>query len=285
MNAKLIIGIHGLNNKPEPDILRNWWMAAISEGISRNCQGQKIEVDFELAYWADVMYSAPKTLAEEAESYVAAGGSGPLPRAGMSIRRMAEARIEEGVGKVLEKVFGTPLAETVVRDAVETRAPDLHRYKHHRAKRDAVRERLREPLRAAHARGRQIMLIAHSMGSIIAYEVLRDAGRTLPGLQVSHFVTMGSPLGLTEVKEIVAGPLLVPECVARWSNFADPRDRVARWDTCLSEDYRASGSGVTISDHLVINGYLSPSGGANPHKIYGYLRTPEVSDLIAGFAR
>lgn len=127
------------------------------------------------------------------------------------------------------------------------------------------------------------MLIAHSMGSIIAYEVLRDAGRALPGLQISRFVTAGSPLGLAAVKEIVAAPLRVPECVARWSNFADPRDRVARWDTCLSEDYRANSSGVTISDQLVINGYVSPSGKPNPHKIYGYLRTPEISELIAGF--
>lgn len=244
-----------------------------------------MDVDFELAYWADVMHPAPVAPAEEKEPYVAAGGSGPLPRAGMSIGTIAAARIEEGVGKVLEKVFGAPVAEDVVRDAVETRAPDLHRYRHHRAPRNAVRERLREPLRAAHASGRQIMLIAHSMGSIIAYEVLRDAGRALPGLRISHFVTVGSPLGLAAVKEIVAGPLRVPECVARWSNFADPRDRVARWDTCLSEDYRANGSGVTISDHLVINGYVGPSGKPNPHKIYGYLRTPEISELIAGFAR
>jgi hypothetical protein len=283
MSAKLVIGIHGLNNKPEPDILRSWWTASIAEGISRNCQGQKVDVDFVLAYWADVVYPAPVAPAEVAEPYVAAADSGPLRRAG-SIGSVAAARIQEGVGKVLEKVFGAPVAEDVVRDAVETRAPDLHRYKHHRATRDAVRKRLREPLRAAHASGRQIMLIAHSMGSIIAYDVLRAAGRSLPGLRISHFVTLGSPLGLAEVREIVAAPLRVPECVARWSNFADPRDYAARWDTRLSNDYRANSAGVTISDHLVINGYVSPSGKPNPHKIYGYLRTPEVSELIAGFA-
>ncbi len=128
------------------------------------------------------------------------------------------------------------------------------------------------------------MLIAHSMGSIIAYDVLADASRTLPGLEISHFVTVGSPLGLAAVKEMIAAPWRVPECVARWSNFADPRDHVARWDTRLSSDYRANGTGVTVSDHLVINGYLSPSGKPNPHKIYGYLRTPEMSELIASFA-
>jgi hypothetical protein len=285
MSTNLIIGIHGLNNKPAPDILRDWWTAAIDEGIARNCEGQRVDLDLELAYWADLMYPAPAAPAEQAEPYVAAGGSGPLPRAGMSIRRVAETRFKEGVGKVLEKVLGAPVAADAVRDAVEARVPDLHRYKHHRAAQDAIRERLREPLRAAHAKGRQIMLIAHSMGTIVAYDVLRAADRGLPGLQIAHFVTLGSPLGLTEIKEIVARPLRVPECVARWSNFADPRDYAARWDTRLSNDYRANGAGVTVSDHLVINAYLSPSGKPNPHKIYGYLRTPEVSEVIASFAR
>lgn len=282
-DAKLIIGIHGLKNKPEPDILRGWWTAAIAEGISRNCGGQRKDVDLALAYWADAMYSSPVAVVEEAEPYVAAGGAGPLPK-GISIRRIARARIQEGVGKVLELVFGTPVTEDVVRDALKTRAPDLHRYRNDRAARDAVRERLRERLRAAHAGSREIMLIAHSMGSIIAYDVLAAAGRTLPGLRISHFVTVGSPLGLSPVKEILAAPLRVPECVARWTNHADPRDHVARWDTRLASDFRKNSAGAAISDHLVINGYVSPSGIPNPHKIYGYLRTPEMSELIASFA-
>ena len=283
MSTKLIIGIHGLKNKPKPDILKGWWTAAIAEGISRNCGGRKVDFDFALAYWADVMHSSPVAAVEEAEPYAAAAGTGPLPK-GISIGRIAAARVQEGVGKVLELVFGTPVTEDVVRDALKTRAPDLHRYKNDRAARDAVQERLRERLRSAHAQGRPIMLIAHSMGSIIAYDVLAAAGRTLPGLRISHFVTVGSPLGLSPVKEILAAPLRVPECVARWTNLADPRDHVARWDTRLSSDFRENSTGVSISDHLVINGYVSPSGKPNPHKIYGYLRTPEMSELIATFA-
>jgi pimeloyl-ACP methyl ester carboxylesterase len=281
--TKLIIGIHGLRNKPEPDILRGWWTAAIAEGLSRNREGEKVDVDLVLAYWADVMYSSPVVLAEEAEPYVAGGGTGPLPK-GISLRRIAAARIQEGVGKVLELVFGTPVTEEMVSDALKTRAPDLHRYEHDRAAREAVQERLRERLRSAHVSGAQIMLIAHSMGSIIAYDVLAGAGRSLPGLRISHFVTVGSPLGLAPVKEILAAPLRVPECVRHWTNLADPRDHVARWDTRLASDFGENSAGAAISDHLVINGYVSPSGKPNPHKVYGYLRTPEMSELIASFA-
>jgi hypothetical protein len=282
-STKLIVGIHGLKNKPEPGILKGWWTAAIAEGLSRNCEVQKLDVDFALAYWADVMHPSPVAVAEEREPYSAAGGTGPLPK-GMSIGRIAAARIQEGVGKVLELVFGTPVTEDMVRDALEARAPDLQRYEHDSAAREAVQERLRKELRSAHAEGKQIMLIAHSMGSIIAYDVLAAAGRALPGLRIPHFVTVGSPLGLSPVKEILAAPLRVPDCVERWSNLADPRDHIARWDTRLASDFRENTAGAAISDHLVINGYVSPSGNPNPHKIYGYLRTPEMSELIASFA-
>jgi hypothetical protein len=283
VGANLVIGIHGLNNKPEPEVLRNWWAAAISEGISRNCGGRKLPFDFTLAYWADLVYPAPVPLSESAEPYLPAGGSGPLPRGDTSVRSVATARVREGVEKVLEKLLTAPLAQGLVRDAVEARYPDLHRYKHHPLTRRDVQERLRERLRSAQARGGEIMLIAHSMGSIIAYDVLRRATRTLRGLRISHFVTLGSPLGLGGIGEIVAGALRVPECVARWSNLADPRDYAAEWNTRLANDYRANRSGVVVSDRLVSNGYANRSGKPNPHKIYGYLRTPEMSELIAEF--
>ena len=50
----------------------------------------------------------------------------------------------------------------------------------------------------------EIMLIAHSMGSIIAYDVLRDIGRTDSDFAVAQFVTTGSPLGLPHVKKKIA---------------------------------------------------------------------------------
>jgi hypothetical protein len=282
--AKLIIGIHGLNSKPAPGILRDWWMAAIDEGIARNCGERKPRFDFTLAYWADLIYPAPVPLSENPEPYLPGGGSGPLPRADVSVKSVATTLVRESVEKALEKLLSTPLAENIVRNAVETRYPDLHRYKHHPVTRRDVQERLRGALRTAHAQGREIMLIAHSMGSIVAYDVLRRSGRTLPGLRIAHFVTLGSPLGLTGIAEIVAGSLRVPECVARWSNLADPSDYAARWNTRLSDDYRPNRAGVVVFDRLVTNGYVGRSGKPNTHKIYGYLRTPEMSELIADFA-
>jgi hypothetical protein len=285
LGKKIIIGVHGLDNKPELRILRDWWKSAIDEGIARNCLGRKPKIRFKLVYWSDLMYAAPLGVAEVSEPYVAAEGSGPLPRFGLSARKVAAARVRGSVGKVFEKVSNTRRGEEVIREALKSRMPDLYRYKHQPGLREAVQARLIKRLRVARRWRREVMLIAHSMGSIIAYEVLRDAGRTLPKLEISHFVTLGSPLGLSDFKEVVEGQLHVPECVGRWSSFADPRDPVARWDAFLSKDYEANQSGVTIADNLVLNGYVSPSGKANAHKIYGYLRTPEISELIDSFAR
>jgi hypothetical protein len=70
--------------------------------------------------------------------------------------------------------------------------------------------------------------------------------------------------------------------VQRWSNFADRRDPVAT-DIHLADDYRGNDRGVVVEDDLVINGYKGNSGRPNPHKIYGYLRAPEVSKVIRNF--
>jgi pimeloyl-ACP methyl ester carboxylesterase len=264
-------------------VLRDWWKAAIEEGLSRNCGSEGLDADFKMVYWADLLYPQPLEADAASEIYVPAAGSGPLPRSGTGVGPLGATLLEQGVGKVLERVFGVSVGEGVIRDALKAKMPDLYEYRHRPDTHRAIRERLVEVLRQVRGGDRPIMLVAHSMGSLIAYDVFKEAARILPELRLSHLVTAGSPLGLVEVKEICAGPPRVPECVARWSNLADPRDWVARWDTQLADEYPPNSKGVTVDDRLVVNGYVCPSGKGNPHKVFGYLRTPEMSELIIGF--
>ncbi len=285
LNRRVIIGIHGLGNKPKRKVLEDWWMASIAEGLERHGGGRKLKVRFELVYWADILHPEPLRPTEMAEPYVAAGGEGPLPRATVSMRKVAASRMREGLLKCLGLACKVPLGETFVHDKLKTKMPDLHLYRTDEDLRRAVQARLLKRLRSARRWRRKVMLIAHSMGSIVAYDVLRDAQVTVKGLDIERFVTVGSPLGLAELRTVVQGPLGVPECVARWTNFSDPKDPVSSWDASIAGDYKPNSRGVTVSDRLVVNGYVSPAGKANPHKIYGYLRTPEISDSIAGFVR
>ncbi|MCK5372661.1 MAG: hypothetical protein KAQ62_29055, partial [Cyclobacteriaceae bacterium] len=56
--AKVIIGIHGLGNKPPKEMLENWWEKAMIEGLEKSNNPYQLP-HFELVYWADILYDKP----------------------------------------------------------------------------------------------------------------------------------------------------------------------------------------------------------------------------------
>jgi len=133
------------------------------------------------------------------------------------------------------------------------------------------------------------MLIAHSMGTIIAYDILT---RLLPEIKIHTLITIGSPLGLPpvmneffrakggEVSKDMKLP--APEQVTRhWFNFADLEDPIAT-NFDLADDYSKNSRGVGPVDVIIHNNYRF-GGERDPHTLYGYLRAPEVADVIRLF--
>ncbi len=124
------------------------------------------------------------------------------------------------------------------------------------------------------------------MGGLIAYDVLRMAERDGSVAGPIHLVTLGAPLGLSEVKLTLAeehGDLCVPRSVATWSNLMDRND-IATVGEDLGGLFPPNEAGVRIRDVPVINAYRAPDGRENTHKSYGYLRTPEFSRIVAEFS-
>src|SRR4051794_17099788 len=76
----VIVGIHGLANKPPVDEKRRWWEAAIREGLLRNCVYSNPEIRFEFIYWADLRYDQPLGPDENKEPYYPDQGTGTFPR-------------------------------------------------------------------------------------------------------------------------------------------------------------------------------------------------------------
>lgn len=133
----------------------------------------------------------------------------------------------------------------------------------------------------------RLMLIAHSMGTIIAYDVLRDLGQNDAEFQVHHFVTIGSPLGIAAVKARISkerhDQTRTPTVVSgKWRNYADKADPVSV-DAHLRDDIGPNKRMVRVEDDLVHNHYVDLAGKRKPHKSFGYLRTPELSDQIKDF--
>ncbi len=280
--AKVIIGIHGLANKPEKDVLNIWWHDSIVEGLQRNSRISEPSIKFTMVDYADVYYLGKRLSSEENKEPYRSAKAGALKRYDERFWESLGGKIEEVVGAGVDEVKERLGWTTDIIDKALTKVlSDLGQYYTKPADHEAVQKTLRDAL--LKHRNDEIMLIAHSMGTIVAYDVLRDIGREDNGVTVSRFVTIGSPLGLAHVKrksqlERPDSRLRTPTIVTRsWVNYADRRDYVAL-DSHLRDDYKANSSGVRVQDDRVINDYPD-----NPHKSYGYLRTPELSEHIAAF--
>jgi hypothetical protein len=279
-----IIGIHGLANKPPRDEKAAWWGAAIREGLDRNRGFRLTEADlpFAFVYWADLRYPQPLSGDRNREPYAPDHGLGPFPSpAGQpaTAEPTLKDRIYRGLAHLQEAAGLTPVDDLIL----EYRLDDLWGYYEDAGFRAAARERLRVAL--AEAAGDDVLIAAHSMGGLIAYDVLRAAEADGTPLPRCALVTLGSPLGLAELKLKLAdehGALRVPAALTAWTNLMDRQD-IATVGDDLGELYAPNAAGVRVQDVPVINAYRRPDGAENRHKSYGYLRTPEFSKAVADF--
>ncbi len=295
--SRIIIGIHGLGNKPPAPLLASWWRKAIHEGLGRIGRPHPF-LKFELVYWADHIYpepldyniSDPEDPLYIPDPYLPAGDlKDPKPP---GLRK----RLVEYLEKQINRIF---LSDDHVIDVsgitdmiIDHFFKDLHVYfttEYARGKitpgaaRKAIQRSLLDTL--AKHRGKKILLLAHSMGSIIAFDVLSQPGINT---RIDTFVTVGSPLGIPAIKQKLlvetkrSEKLQTPEAITRnWFNFSDLEDRVA-FDYDLSDDFIPNSHGVASINREVYNDYFL-NDERNPHKSYGYLRAAPVSESIAEF--
>ncbi|MBP5090666.1 hypothetical protein HUS91_35235, partial [Pseudomonas chlororaphis] len=90
-----------------------------------------------------------------------------------------------------------------------------------------LRKRLIDDLKKAAKQAQKLVLVTHSMGTMIAYDVLRNC-KDCPPVEV--LFTLGSPLGITEVQELLRAEGLqnvdFPPALGRWINVYDPLDPI-----------------------------------------------------------
>jgi hypothetical protein len=115
--------------------------------------------------------------------------------------------------------------------------------------RKELRRRLLEQLAAAKAQADTTVVVSHSMGTMVAYDVLRNCPECP---SVDTLFTLGSPLGVTEVQDELrasdAASVDFPaDKLTRWVNVFDPLDPICGADPRLSNDY-LSVSGKSVED-------------------------------------
>lgn len=295
--AHVIVGIHGLSSKPPHEGLRESWLNAINEGLRKNCKIESPAFEFKLVRWAGTLHEPPVT--DETEPY----RRYPEDRLPWGDRGVDDRLRQYAVRKGSDIALKLAPIRWLRRWALARRElNDLKQYYNENAVsripiddktnlREVIQEMLRRKL--LEHRGDRIMVIAHSMGSIVAYDVLRDLGRSESPMEVGDLATIGSPLGFDLVRKKVSGErdyssysdlrLRTPTVVTqRWGNYADAGDRTSiNWD--LAKFYGPNERSVRTEDKIVYNSYVRPDGKRNRHKSYGYLRTPELSAHIRNF--
>ena len=121
------------------------------------------------------------------------------------------------------------------------------------------------------------MIVAHSLGTIILYDVLTDPA--LANLRDNMLITVGCPLGIGNVQNKLrdgAGrPNPVPPALIGWSNFADRWDPVAIEQT-LRDEFEPPK--LFAKDEQVNN------PASDNHDLLGYLSVAIVRDTIVAVA-
>ncbi|HEY4368565.1 MAG TPA: S8 family peptidase [Steroidobacteraceae bacterium] len=297
--ARTVIYVHGIGNKPVAETLKCQWDEALfgfnlgersrlaywvnrifyPEAVKATCKMADATIDSAHADVGGVAIRAVADSSQGIEPLLPADANRQRERA--ALERIAEQTLETGsdpAGALRIAEYGArvlplpkPLREFITRRITKTLLKDVYEYLFVAERREVMRESLLARLRTG---GGPFVVIAHSQGSMIAYDVLSSL--SADEYQIDLLVTIGSPLGLQEVQDqlqTLTGQkrgLGVPAAVRRWINVADPLDPVCA-DKRLSGDYAAT-NGVGVEDFMLWN----KDSPRDPHSGTGYLQLAEV---------
>jgi subtilisin family serine protease len=299
-----VVYIHGIGNHPPPSVLKCQWDKALFDVN----MGDRTR----MAYWVnrerypvpepgscaiELDRLDPRVLAFAPTRFAALATDegnpierdirmlGATPKQAEVLRSLAqkiEQRSREAhdarrvqAATVEAKVLPLPgfLRDLVTEGLTRLFLRDVNDFLFDEARRKFMEDRFRERLTP----GSPMVVVAHSQGTMIAYDVLRSLPTS--DYDVRLLVTLGSPLGLEEVQDQLKSwnkgqTLRAPACVKRWLNVADRLDPVAA-DNSLADDFLAS---RLITD---VNGIgINPGAPKNPHAATGYLQIEVVRRTV-----
>ena len=269
-----IVGIHGIGNH------RPGETAETAAGNLSAAWSRHLGAEAEVVYYADLLREKGSQSDDDVDLEDLTAAEEELVRELLAAQPAgaASARVPQGLLTALLRDAIADLAESwacpewlmewfMVRFAKEVSA-----YQNPGPAREAVQQRLLDVV----DRHRPDVLIAHSLGSVVAYETLHR----LDAPHVPLWVTVGSPLALPKVvfdrltPAPEAGRGVRPHEVGRWANLADPGDPVAIPAKGVSRRF----AGVESDEHDVIH------HGFKFHHAESYLKSAGLARVLATVA-
>jgi hypothetical protein len=274
-------GQQGLN----PATLKATWLAALKRGAAKNHQAIPSGVDVQFPFYGDKLDEFTRQFAIPLTSDVHARGNAVDDEfLAFQAEFAEEVRIKAGVTDAqvdAEYVEGPdargPLnwkwVQAILRaidkngtgmnqKTLELFTRDVFLY----STRPGVRDEI-DRIVAAQLSQEPTVVVAHSLGTVVAYSILTTDRRDL---KVPIFVTVGSPLAVRAVRDQFR-PLRSPTPVTRWYNAFDTRDVVVLYPL----DDQSFPVQPAIENNATVNNHTD-----NRHGIDGYLDDSAVAKRI-----
>lgn len=289
--SRHLIFVHGRAQQgKDPDALKADWLAALGKGLAKSglrlpipesavhfpyygnsltamLNGESADVVLrgagadgdERAFISTVMDEFRRNAYVTDEQVLAAAGTDVVDRGPLDwrwIRAMALA---------LDQIPGVSGA------SIALLTHDVYQY----LRNSTIREEIESALVDAFSPGAETVVVGHSLGSVVTYNLLRREGH-LRGWRVPLYVTLGSPLGVLAIRRALKRfhPTRCPPCVDQWFNALDSRDIVALRPLTpdsfpLVPEQPAITNKTDVLNHT-----------RNRHGIAGYLDDKEVAQRI-----
>jgi hypothetical protein len=255
MSKLRIVYVHGIHAKPAEDVYRAEWDAAVRR------LSYVREIESAMMYWADIRLGL--TAADVAEAHARARRRGEHRFA--RLRPQTNSPLGYAISLVLHAV------DPAIRRITKELFTEVYLYFYGRAGAQDIRDAILDRMDTMMREVRPQVVIAHSWGSVIAYDYLLNRGYhgELAGL-----ITCGSPLGQDYVQEHV-GSKAYPAQVRHWLNVFDAMDPATWPDRRISNDLRGPRGEHLIRD-VEIPSVYDEEGKRDPHSWYGYLMSEPV---------
>ena len=289
--ARTVIYCHGISNMPPEGVLRTEWDRALFGAD----QGERTR----MAYWVDrerypqpagvstraigedratLQWAAADQLAISIQTSDAPAESQAFVTAlTQQLEGSAQVAAQRGApmgGPASLSVEAKGLWSPVTAMFTQAFLADVNDFLFNKVKRDRMVQTVKDRISTG---GGPFVVIGHSQGSMVSYQALLELGAAVP---VDLFVTIGSPLGLPQVTDVLQKwhgkkTLPIPGGVKRWVNIAQDGDIVCL-DQSLADEYGSAGKPPLRDERL--EGVVWPPSKA--HSASGYLARRSTQETV-----
>lgn len=278
--------IHGRAQEGKSSkIIQDEWMDALKRGVATAGLALPDDLEIDVPFYGDELlkqlqrYNLPPADGAATRGQIADEYAAFLEDVAIQLSRddkVTHREIEDEMGPVPQPrgPQNWEWVQAVIR-VVDRRTPGVSNYSIGKMLRDvfvyvndATTRRAINKIVAAQLTDEPTVVVAHSLGSVVAFEVLREHD----GNSVPRLITVGSPLGIRAIRDKLATPLAMPTGVKDWYNAFDERDVVALYP--LTADNFAIKP--PIKNYPFVNNHTD-----NRHGIGGYLDDADVTYQIS----